>query len=61
MIKCGTLYRHVEFNSIVRLCICTSTNIWVWCFVPNPHYALINYLDSQADYDSRRWEVIYYV
>ena len=60
MIKCGTLYRHAEFNSIIRLCICTSTNIWVWCVATNPSYAMFNNLD-QADYHSKRWEAIYHV
>lgn len=61
MIKCGTLYRHAEFNSIVRLCICTSTSLWVWTVIENPCYAMINHLDSQTDYDSRRWETIEHV
>lgn len=61
MIKCGNLIRHAEFNSIIRLCICASTNIWVWSAIEKPNWAIIDDLNSQADYDSKRWEVIYYV
>lgn len=56
----GTLIQSTEFHNTVRLCVCATLNIWVWCNDKkySDYQISINDAQSKYHYYPKDWRVI---
>ena len=56
--NCGALIQSTEFANTVRLCVCATMNIWVWCTYKHSAYEINFNVNCKYHYYAKDWRVI---